>query len=405
MPNKVHRAAAGDSWNSLSIRYFGEPSQSGRVKSANPGVLEPFSPGATIIIPSDAPDNLGTETDGLVLRIGGVSFKHVTKLTLTRRIDAVDTVEVISPQAATDPFEDLITPLSFRSLDVAESGELIFRGTMVTVVPRLTMEGSMVRFGGYSLPGVLSDCSMPVTDKSVEFRNMNLRDIASQLVEPFSLKLQSPSDVGGPFRRVKLKREDKVLTFLARLAKQRQLLIRSSPNGELVLAAPPELAKPVATFQQDAPPVLGIEPTFSPQNYYSHTTVTRTNKRGRPGGKHTVVNQLAIDQGVVRPIAISIRDITRGELPKAAAAAAGRMLAGAVTYSLKLATWRDPNGGLWVPGTTVELEAPSVFVRRPYQFQIRSVKFDRDGKKDTATLSLMLPGAFGGTPPAVLPWS
>ena len=74
-------------------------------------------------------------------------------------------------------------------------------------------------------------------------------------------------------------------------------------------------------------------------------------------------------------------------------------------YTVTVSTWRDAIGALWQPGTTIELEAPSVFVPNPYLFQIQSVTLNRtvaDG--DTATIVLMLPGAFGGTPPDVLPW-
>lgn len=404
MPNKTHRAAASESWESLSIRYFGEPSQAGRIKSANPGVSDVFVPGATIIIPSDADDNLGTESDGLVIRIGGVAFQNISKFSMTRQIDAVDTVSITAPQAETEAFSDLITPFSFQSLDVAEAGQRIFRGTMVGVDPSLTAEKSQVVLSAYSLPGVLTDCTMPTTDKPIAFRNMNLRDIAAELVEPFSIKLNADSDVGGPFRRVKLKREDRVLPFLGNLAKQRQILMRSNAAGELVLAGPPEISAPVAKLDESKPPVLKITPAFNPQNYHSHVTVTRLTRKGKPGGKHTIVNPLAVDAGIVRPISISIRDVTRGELPKAAAAKAGAMLANSLSYSVQIPGWRDPQGDMWEPGSTIELLAPSVFVRTSYQFQIRSVKFDRDPEKDLATLNLMLPGAYGGVAPSVLPW-
>lgn len=407
MPNETHVALVGDTFESLSTRYFGEPSKAGRIRQANPGAGEVFVPGSLIIIPADATEGgLGTEADGLVMRIAGVAFTHITQIALTRRVDAVDTVEITAPQAETEAFADLMTPLSFQDLEVADRGKLLLRGTLVSVAPSLTADGSFVKLGGYSLPGVLMDCNMPASSYPIQYRNLNLQDIASKVSEPFSLAVVSEGDVGGPFPRVKLKRTQKVLPFLAGLAKQRQVLVRSNPDGELVLAAPPELVEPVARLKEGEPPILSITAEFAPQTAgFSHLTGVRSTRRRRKGSVYTAVNPLIQSLGVVRPLTISMRDTAKGEMPKATTAAMGRMLAGAVTYTVKVATWQDPNGAEWAPGTTVELEAPTVFVRSPYQFQIRSVKFERSADGDTATLLLMLPGAFGGEPPTVLPWS
>ena len=405
MPNKTHPVAAGDTFETISTRYFGEPSQSGRIRSANPGTLEILVPGTTLVIPSDTREGLGNEDAGLVMRIDGVSFRNITSFSLTRRIDAVDTVEILAPLAETEQFTELITPLAFRQLEVADGGQLLFRGTMVSVIPILTNQGSTVRIGGYSLPGVLSDCMAPASSYPIQFRRLNIAAIAEQLVQPYPFPVLQEGDVGGPFKRVKLKRTGKILPFLAGLAKQRQLLIRSDPEGRLVIAQPPVIGTPVADLHQDRTPVTGVVPEFAPQNYYSHITGVRSTRRGNAGSQHTVLNPRAQELGIVRPLTISIRDTSKGELPKAVEAAAGRMLAGAVTYTLGVSKWEDPSGARWETGTTLQLEAPSVFIYAPYQFQIRTVKFTRtvdDG--DTAQILLMLPGAFGGKAPAMLPW-
>ncbi len=403
MPNKTHVVQSGDTFELISKRYFGEPSQAGRIRSANPGATG-LSTGTTLIIPVDQEDSIGTEKDGVIVRIGGVSFEHVSKVVITRRIDAVDTVQILAPLAQTEQFRELIQPLSFRTLEIADGGAIVFRGTMTGVVPELSAEGSRVRISGYSVPGILGDCMMPASAFPLEFRKMSLADIAAKLLEPFSVPLTVETDVGAAFRRVKVKRTDRVLPFLVSLAQQRQVLLRSSVKGDLVLAGPPKLSNPVATFKEGEPPMLSIKPEFDSQRYFSHITGVKSTRRGRKGSQHTVLNPLAQEIGVMRPMTISIRDVTSGELPKATQAAAGRMLAGAVTYTVTVPTRRTPNGALWQPGDTVEVTAPSVFIYNPYQFQIRSVKLDHS-EKDLATLLLMLPGAFGGTPPDVLPWT
>jgi prophage tail gpP-like protein len=405
MPNRTHVSAAGDTYESLSTQYFGEPSQAGRIKSANPGTSFVFVPGTTVIIPSEDTGAAGTESEDLVMRIAGVTFRHITKVTITRQLDAVSTVEIVAPQAATAAFTELVQPLTFRSLEVADRGVLMFRGVMVSVVPALTPDKSQVRISGYSTPGALGDCTAPASSYPIQFRNVGLADIAKEMAKPFSIEVVTVGDMGGPFRRVKAERDTKVLSFLATLAKQRQVLIRSDATGRMVLAAPPDVAAPVATMEQGQWPIKSVIPTFDPQKYYSHVTGLRTNRRGQRGGQYTVLNPRAQELGVVRPVTIPIRDVTRSELPVATQAAAGRLLANSVTYTVDVPTWYDPSDVAWNPGDTIELTAPSVFVPRPYKFQIRAVRFERrvDGG-DTASLLLMLPGAFGGDAPIMLPW-
>ena len=405
MSNKVHIAVRGDTFESLSNRYFGEPSQAGRIQSANPGVSSPLVASTTVIIPGAIEAaTQGNEPDGLTIRIGGTTFRHVTETAITRSLDAMDTVELRAPLADTPEFRELIQPFSFPTLDVSEDGVRLFRGTLVNVAPSVGDDGSSVRLGGYSLPGVLGDCTMPASAFPLQFRNVNIADIASKLLAPFGLSVKREGDVGGPFKRVKMKRDQKVLAFLTNLAKQRQVLLRSNVDGDLVIAAPPVIASPVASLKQGESPLKSVTPDFRSQSYYSHVTGVRSTRRGLNGTQHTIPNDRAVEAGIIRPLIMSMRDTDRGELPKATLAAAGRMLANSVAYSATVATWRDPAGVIWAPGDTVELTAPSVFVPEPFKFQIHTARLIRTAEGTTANLTLILPGAFGGEPPSMLPW-
>ena len=73
-------------------------------------------------------------------------------------------------------------------------------------------------------------------------------------------------------------------------------------------------------------------------------------------------------------------------------------------FAATVATWRDPNGDLWAPNTTVTLVAPGAMVYTEFEFIIRAVQFSRDSRETTATLELVLPGSFSGEIPETLPW-
>jgi prophage tail gpP-like protein len=80
------------------------------------------------------------------------------------------------------------------------------------------------------------------------------------------------------------------------------------------------------------------------------------------------------------------------------------MFGDVVTYELELNTWRDPEGELWTPNTTLLLQAPGAMIYEPYEFLIKSVILTRQAKAEKAKLELVMPGAFSGEQPEALPW-
>jgi prophage tail gpP-like protein len=411
MANVSYLVQAGDTFESIAIKLNGEPGASAEIAQANPGSFDPPTPGTVLIVPiqTDAPARAtGRPALGDVeLQIAGSTVEAVESISFTLHIDAVSTVEVTLPLAGSAPYREAIKPFEYSPLDVFVEGDLVLRGTMVDVAPSVDVQrGSLVQLRGYSRPGVLSDCTMPVSAFPLQLNGSNIADIASTMARPFNIKVERPADVGGPFRRVRIDPTQKVLAFLAKLAKQRKIMLRSGPSGALVLAGPPAQTPPVARLRQGESPVLAVTAQFNPQSYYSHVSATRSKGRRRSGlgSVTTVPNSQAQRRGVLRPLTVSLSDVAKGELPAAAEAAAGRMLANSAQYTVTVATWRDPDGALWEPGTMVELEAPDAFVRRPYRFHVHSVRFSRTVESDVAEMRLVLPGAFDGVAPDVLPW-
>ena len=108
--------------------------------------------------------------------------------------------------------------------------------------------------------------------------------------------------------------------------------------------------------------------------------------------------------GVLRPMTFDVPDTIDSTVKAAVEAKAGRMFANIVSYDVRVATHRDPNGTRWKSNTTIILRAPDAMVYNDYEFIIRSVDFEKDDKTETATLNLVLPGSFSGKIPDSLPW-
>lgn len=406
----MYEARAGDTFEAIARRRYGDASQARRIAQANPGVSEPIPAGTVLAVPAlpgapadKVPQAPSADQNEMALLIDGRRFRFWSDLRLTRSLDAMDTVEFGAPfEFDTPGFRETFRPFSYKPLDVTVGGAPLFTGTMVGVTPDLSGGQKTISVSGYSRPGVLNDCTPPASAYPVEYNGFDLRAIAEALCDPFGLSVQFDGPVGPSFERAAVEPGGNVLSFLSDLARQRGLVVSSTADGALLFQRSVSVGLPVATLQQGASPLLGVSPSFSPQQFYSHITGLEAVRVGTEGSQFTVRNPHL--QGVVRPMSFSAPDVEGGDISDAVQAKAGRMFGNMAAYAAQLSTWRDPQGDLWAPNTTVILEAPDAMVYAPYEFVVRSVRFDRTGSKESAELGLVLPGSFSGQIPEALPW-
>lgn len=405
----TYKTVNGDTFEIIASKSYGDGSKASVISSANPGAAEPLAAGLSLIIPAlqNEPKNLpqsgiAQEPDEVAILIDGKRFRFWTEVTITRAIDQIDIVEFGSPfEVENQAFREIFRPFSYKRCEVTVGGDPIFTGTLVGTSPDLDIP-KRVQASCYSLPGVLNDCSPSAGDFPLEFNDQGLREIATALAAPFGLDVEFNVEQGAVFERVACKPNQKVLAFLADLAKQRNLIITNDERGALVFWNSAETGKPAAILRQGESPLLKVTPTFSPQEYYSHITGIEPVSIGFGGSQYTVQNpRLA---GVLRPLTFTVLDSQSADVQSTVAAKAGRMFGNAVTYSIEVNTWRDSGGTLWEPNTTLKIQAPNAMIYNPYEFVIRSVRFVRTGTSATAILDLVLPGSFNGESPETLPW-
>ena len=406
----TYKILEGDTFETVARKTLGVETAASQIASANPGVVEPLTPGTQINIPNlpeapkDAPQQaISQNEDEVAVLIDGVRFRRWSAIRIIRSLDAMDIVEFGAPFEQDLPgFREAFRPFSYKDITVTVGGTPLFTGTMVAVSPVLDSGRRSVEVSGYSKPGVLNDCTAPASAYPLEFDNLGIREIASKLLEPFGIAVELEGEQGAVFERVASSPSKKILAFLIELAQTRKLIVSSTSEGTLLFTKATEVGSPVAVFEQGASPVTGVSPFFSPQEYYSHITGVEPVITGLQGSQFTVKNPRLL--GTVRPITFTVQDTQDADVKAAVEAKAARMFGGAVTYILGLNTWRDPSGELWTPNTTVKLTAPGVMIYSEYEFIIRSVEFSRMESSETAALTLVLPGAFSGEIPETMPW-
>ena len=407
---KSYTIVTGDTFELISRKQYGTEAEATRVRYANPGVTEPFVVGTVIVIPDvpAAPINKAQKTeanneDEVAILIEGKRFRFWSEVQITRSIDSIDSIEFSAPfEPDNTEFKNIIKPFSFKNIEVTVGGNIFFSGTMVNINPDQSTDNRTVQVSGYSKPGVLSDCNFPASTFPNEFNKQTLKDIATTAAGVFGLNVVFSADAGPVFERLYCDTHTKILAFLSDLAKQRNLIINSTPEGDLQFLQSVDSGNAVGQLTQGVSPLISITPSFSPQEYYSHITGMSPTFVGVEGSQYTVKNIHLTT--ILRPFTFDINDSLSSETESPVRAKMSRMFASAISYNIEVATWRSPNGNLWSPNTTIKIQAPGAMIYEPYEFLIKSVTFKGERSGRIASLSLVLPGAFSGRIPEGLPW-
>jgi hypothetical protein len=208
-------------------------------------------------------------------------------------------------------------------------------------------------------------------------------------------------DTGAAFKKEALEVDKKPLSFLIELAKQRNFVLSSTEAGALLCWRSVTTGSPVARLENR--PAGTVKAAFSSQDYFSEMTGFCPRTRKKKGSKFRERNPWLTN--VLRPMAFKLQDTEPGDAPNAVRAKLGRMFANMAAVDVEdLPTWRDPKGNLFRPNTTIELHCPDMMIYEPYEFLIRHVKLKASADSQTASLNLVMPGAFSGESPESLPW-
>ena len=401
--------SAGDTYSSISGAFYGDASGASRIRQANPSADNPPVPGTLLIIPERLRPQKNSQRadipgDEVTLRVAEEQFRYWTQVSITRSVDAVDTIHLLAPFPESVEFRRMMEPLSYRPIEVQVGGETLFFGTMLSVKPQ-SNAGTTVEVSGYSTCGVLVDCTPLPSMAPLNYLDRTLPQIAAELAEPYGVGTVSQVAGGFPaIERFRIAPDQKIVEALTPLAKQQSVLISSNPEGELLFRDSPSPGPPVVFLDQGSPPLIRADLSTDPQAYFSDVTGVRKARRNFRGGKYTVQNDTLRSYGVLRHVTQVVEDVSSGELPAATQSRVGRMLAASVTVTAQVATWRDATGSLWEPGSTVSLVYPDAMVYSPYEFILDQVTFEANPEKSTASLSLVLPGAYSGSMPEEMPW-
>jgi prophage tail gpP-like protein len=233
---------------------------------------------------------------------------------------------------------------------------------------------------------------------------INMKGIADAACKPYSIPVIFDGEIGENFTEVSIEPTEKVMDFLSKLARQRNLLFTNNEKGQLVFFNP-KVKKSLVSFAEGNPPLISIKPHFNAQDFYSHITGFGKTDAEYPSLAYTFENKYLINKGIIRHTSQTIEDVeTIGDLENAVKAEAGKMFANCVNYELFCEGHTNEKGEVFQKGMAACVYAPSAMITQETTFIARSIKLSRTTEGKTATLSLVLPGSYTGEIPEALPW-
>lgn len=292
---------------------------------------------------------------------------------------------------------ELYRPYKWKEAKYYIGGQLLCTGPLYITETHRTKEGQWAILKGFSKTKDLVDSAV---DPPYMVRGATLSQRANEYCSPRGITVIDDTPTLGIFKRITAEPTEKIYTHLVKLAKQKAVLIGSTPKGELLISLPKTQFENYGSIGDDLAFGSDYHIVFDGTKRYS---VYRVNgkRRGR-----SIASNLANDTVVPksRTLTVNVGDISdQGELQKAAEWERSKGLSESLSFPFPVSGWYAPNGKLWRENNYVTVKSPAMFISDGFTFLIKSVEylFEPDGRK--CILNLVPPTAFG-TEELVEPW-
>jgi prophage tail gpP-like protein len=284
---------------------------------------------------------------------------------------------------------------------VEHNGKTLLTGYVLNEGFRDSRVKELAGFSGYSLPGVLEDCQLPLD--SLQFSGLSLTNIARKLIKPFDLKMRLDQSVAGrmdqKFDETTAEPAQTIKDFLTELATQKNVVMSHNEFGDLVFTSANTDQKPILNFEDGGVPFTDMDLSFNGQAMHSQITVVKqADSDGGNAGESTVKNPYV--PFVHRPKVIvqsSGNDNDTLEVAKQALAAELKNLKLVITTD----RWQIGND-IIKPNTIISVKNPKVYLYKKSNWFVESVDYIGNNKELTATLTCVLPEVYNGKAPQYL---
>ena len=291
--------------------------------------------------------------------------------------------------------KELFRPLGYPKVEIYhDDGRLLLTGVVLNQNQKSKAEPELITLSGYSKGGVLDDCNIPLTAYPLESLKRSLYDIASRLLNIFSLNLVvAPNvlkDVNAIYEKTSAEPTDSITSYLAKLAAQRNIVLSHDEKGNIVLFRPNANAAPRYFF--DSENTVDMSWSVNGQQLHSDIDVIRQPSEDNPGVSlaDKAKNPLI---GAYRP---SVSILSSGKETDTKRAADNKMASELSGLVLNLAFEKYVEVLI---GDIIEVQNEEVYLYQRTRFMVSAINLKETETGITTELSVVLPESYTGETP------
>lgn len=285
--------------------------------------------------------------------------------------------------------KEVFKPMSYNKVKIFDSNDvLLLNGVMINFSFSSEPSASIVSVTGYSLTGILSDVSIPLSMFPLQSNNRSLKDVINRYIKPFGIKFIVPKElenvVNQKYTKTTSEVGEKLADYFIRLAIQKNLILTHDNNGNLTIVKLNDTVKYRFVLEENVS--MGYK--IDTQGIHSEIGVIRQLNKKQGGGsiRETIKNPLITEY---RPIVKKLSnspDTNMGESKKAILAAE----MDGIELTINKGDWIDTLRS----GDTIEVLNPDCYLFDYTKFIIKSISGSSDSESSTMNLVCVLPEAL-----------
>lgn len=340
----------------------------------------------------------------VTLKINGKNFDFFNNFNIDLKYNSIGSTFSFEGnyEPSNEGQKNLFKPFSYNLVQLYYDGELFLTGTAMNTNTRVSENSALANITGYSLPGVLEDCQIPIDQYPLEFDNLNLIEIIRKLIQPFGISLvvdsSVQSDASKQYVKIASEPGSTIKRFITELATQRNLILTHNVKGNLVLTRAKVSNRSIATYKENVPStVIGV--TCNGQSLHSKITSMKQASIGTDvAGESTVTNSLIKKY---RPAIVLQNSGNNDDSENFAKKSRGSELRG-IQVVVETDRWQWYDGRrlrLIQPNNIINVVSPSNSINKPAKLFVENVSYTGTTDINTAVLNCVLPECYTGAAP------
>lgn len=345
----------------------------------------------------------------MILKVGNIKIDKFNSIDITLKYDSVaSTFAFIFYYDRNNPdLNQLAKYGSYARCQVIDDdGTVLITGTILSQAYEDSPVKIETGISGYSIPGVLEDCEIPVELYPLQSDGKTLKEIAEYLIKPFGVGLtideweNFPDIVNAanePIAVITAEAKQTVKAYLSEIAAQKNIIIGHTPGGNLRFTRAYANGASLYHFSSGMPNVK-INVNFDGQPMHSEITVLKqASLDGGNAGEAKVVNPYVKSYRPGVKIQTTGTDITSELAAKNMLAAELKNIKVVVTLDgLQKFRW---NGNKLRPNALIDITSPECNINKRTQFFIEQVQLTENNEDQGAILTCVVPEVHNGKIP------